>query len=94
MEAIEHNLNTPPQRLCSEIKLFDLCDLDRCRYKTGRYCSNDELVSRFEKISEDEISPPQRYIDEELDEGDGEFEDGIDEYDLEDEGEDDDDFDR
>jgi hypothetical protein len=92
MENIEQNLDNSPQRLCSEIKLFDLCDLDKCRYKSGRYCSNDELVSRFEKIAEDEISPPQRYIDEELDDGDGEFEDEFHEYGFEDEGEED--FDR
>lgn len=79
MEPREQEQNNPPQRLCSEIKLFDLCDLDSCSYKRGRYCSNEEVVSRFEKISEEEFSPPQRYIDEELDDDDAE-EDDYDEY--------------
>ncbi len=88
MEEIEQKLNDPPQRLCSEIKLFDLCDLDQCGFKSGRYCSNHDMVSRFEKIADEEVSRPQRYIDEELDEDGEEREDGFDEYDYEDGDED------
>lgn len=71
--------NNQPPRLCSEIQLFDLCDLDSCDFKTGRFCSNQELLSRFEQIAEDDLSPPQRYIDEELEEGDE-----LDDYDADD----------
>ena len=62
--------NNQPPRLCSEIQLFDLCDLDSCEFKTGRFCSSQDLLARFEHIAEDDLSPPQRYIDEELEEGD------------------------
>lgn len=42
----------PARRLCSEIQLFDLCDLDYCRQKDGRYCTNQEALERFEAIQE------------------------------------------
>jgi hypothetical protein len=57
-----------PQRLCSEIQLFDLCDLDSCKEKEGRFCTNHELVGKFEKIAEAELKTPEQYISEELDE--------------------------
>lgn len=68
-----------PQRLCSEIQLFDLCDLDTCCQKDGRYCTNPEVLERFEAIKEEDERSPQQYLGEEFDE--------------EEEGEDDDSFD-
>lgn len=44
----------PAKRLCSEIQLFDLCDLDACGSKEGRFCTNRELLDRFEGIAEDD----------------------------------------
>lgn len=46
----------PVQRLCSEIQLFDLCELDSCRSRQGRFCTNQELLSRFEAIAEDDAA--------------------------------------
>ncbi|MFZ4859633.1 MAG: hypothetical protein ACOYL3_24945 [Desulfuromonadaceae bacterium] len=57
----------PPQRLCGEIQLFDLCELDSCRYKTGRFCSDPVLLSRFEKIADAELRSSERYVFEEPD---------------------------
>lgn len=73
-----------PRRLCSEIQLFDLCNLSACRFKDGRFCSNPELLARFEKIADREPRAPERYIDQELEEGADGDEDGYD-YDREDE---------
>lgn len=50
-----------PQRLCSEIQLFDLCDLAVCRHKSGRFCTDQDLRDRFEKITEREIPVSDRY---------------------------------
>ncbi|MDD2540527.1 MAG: hypothetical protein PHH28_05710 [Desulfuromonadaceae bacterium] len=66
-----------PQRLCSEIQLFDLCDLDSCDHRKGRFCTNIAVLSRFEKIAEVEIKIPEHYIsgeadDIDADDGDGE----------------------
>jgi len=76
----------PAQRLCSEIQLFDLCDLESCTYKEGRFCSNEELLERFEQIAdEDERTPVGRMVDELDDDVDadergfGDFETGSDE---------------
>lgn len=70
-----------PQRLCSEIQLFDLCDLDSCNHRSGRYCTDPALLGRFEKIAEDEHRVPERYTAEESD--DAEADDG-DRYDEDD----------
>lgn len=56
-----------PQRLCSEVKLFDLCDLDSCGRKNGRFCADPFLVDRFEKIAEEELRTPERYVSDEFD---------------------------
>ena len=74
------------QRLCSEIQLFDLCDLDSCCQKSGRYCTNPEVLERFEAIKEEDERSPEQYLTEELDEDENEDldfdeEDGVDEYD-------------
>ncbi|MBI2354983.1 MAG: hypothetical protein HYV06_08135 [Deltaproteobacteria bacterium] len=72
----------PARRLCGEIKLFDLCDLDGCGDREGRFCGNQDLLARFEQISDEERTP-ERYLDEEPDEDDDdeagygdEFDDG------------------
>lgn len=69
----------PPQRLCSEIQLFDLCDLDSCNSRQGRFCTKGELLSRFEKIAEDELRSPEQFLAEELDVVEGAGDDGYDE---------------
>jgi len=60
-------------RLCSEIRLFDLCEEESCDYKREKFCGNDELLNKFETVlaKEDERSPGQ-YLAEELDEVEGE----------------------
>ncbi|GFO69341.1 hypothetical protein GMLC_29200 [Geomonas limicola] len=74
-----------PQRLCSEIQLFDLCDLDTCCQKDGRYCTNPEVLERFEAIKEEDERSPQQYLGEEFDdEEEGEDEDSFDEDSYED----------
>lgn len=92
MQDIEQKQNTPPPRLCSEIQLFELCELDSCGYKNGRFCTDEDLLSRFEKIAEDEVGAPQLYIDEEYDHDDEPDEDGFDEYGFTDDDEDDRDY--
>src|SRR5690349_17251290 len=44
------------KRLCSEIQLFDLCDLERCGHKDGRFCTDEDLLARFEHIPEEDDS--------------------------------------
>lgn len=81
-------------RLCNEIQLFDLCDLDTCRFKDGRFCTNEELVAAFEQISDAEPVRRETKISEELEEGeegfDEEYDDAYDdrEYDEETDGDD------
>lgn len=65
----------PVLRLCNEIQLFDLCDLDTCSYKDGKFCCNAEYLSAFERISDAEVIRPEVFASEELEEG----EDGSDE---------------
>jgi hypothetical protein len=43
-----------PQRLCSEIQLFDLCELEQCNFKEGRFCTDPELLAKFEAEDEPE----------------------------------------
>jgi len=78
------NSDTPPdilpQRLCSEVQLFDLCERDSCSHKVGRFCSDPVLLSRFEKIADDEPGTSERYILEEPDDSETD-EDGYDEED-------------
>jgi hypothetical protein len=56
----------PAQRLCNEIQLFDLCDLDSCTFKEGRFCTNAELLTAFERISDAEAGRLEEPISEEL----------------------------
>lgn len=69
-------LDSLPQRLCGEIQLFDLCDLDSCHHKSGRFCTDSVLLGSFEKIAEEEIRVPERNVSEDIDDGvDGSDED-------------------
>jgi hypothetical protein len=73
MEKVEN-----PQRLCSEIQLFDLCGRDDCKFKKGRYCTNEDILARFEAISDDEdANSTEQFLVDEMDEME---EDGL-EYD-------------
>ena len=81
MHNSEQKPDILPQRLCSEIQLFDLCDLDSCSSRSGRYCKDSVLLGRFEKIAEDELRLPEHFIAEDVD--DPEADDG-DRYDDED----------
>lgn len=65
-ETVEE-LTPAAQRLCSEIQLFDLCDLDSCRFKRSRFCTNEELVAKFEAIKEEDDQSHLLYEDEEGD---------------------------
>jgi len=56
----------PVQRLCNEIQLFDLCDLETCSYKDGRFCNNSDLLTEFEQINDAEVVRP---VVEDLEEG-------------------------
>jgi hypothetical protein len=77
---------SPEQRLCSEIQLFDLCDLDSCRFKSNRYCTNDELLARFEAISEEDDNNSLLYEDsDESVDSETDFDDFDDSYQEDDE---------
>jgi len=56
-EAAGEKPATPVQRLCNEIQLFDLCELEKCGHKQGLYCTSPELLNRFEAIAEEEERP-------------------------------------
>jgi hypothetical protein len=47
----------PVHRLCNEIQLFDLCELEKCGNKQGLYCTSTELLNRFEAIAEEDERP-------------------------------------
>lgn len=64
------NKETKAQRLCSEIQLFDLCSEDACKHRNGRFCTKEDVLARFEAISEEELSP-EMYISEDLEEDEG-----------------------
>jgi hypothetical protein len=69
----------PVQRLCNEIQLFDLCELEKCCNKQGLFCTSEELLNRFEAIAEEDERPPAAsFIDDELDDGDETDDDGYD----------------
>ena len=58
----------PIKRLCNEIQLLDLCELEKCGHKQGLFCTSTELLNRFETITEDEIRPVDGFISDEIDE--------------------------
>lgn len=77
---------SPALRLCSEIQLFDLCDLDSCRYKSDRYCTNDELLVKFESIKEEDDTSTLVYEDdEECADAEDDFDESDESYDEDDE---------
>lgn len=85
-ESVEVEPLKPAERLCSEIQLFDLCDLDKCAFKTGKFCNNPDLLEKFELISEeneaDLVRYPQNLDDEEENDDLDEFyQDDVDEQD-------------
>lgn len=76
---------TPVDRLCSEIQLFDLCDLDRCGYKKDRFCSNQLLLDKFEAIREEDDRQMLLYDDDDLeDDNESDFDEFDKEYDGDD----------
>jgi hypothetical protein len=95
-ETVEDAPASAVQRLCNEIQLFDLCDLNSCCYKDGRFCTNSELVAAFERISDAETVRREARISEDLEEGeegfDEEYDEAYDEREFDDEAESEDDF--
>ena len=80
----------PAQRLCNEIQLFDLCELEKCTLKVGRFCTDAALLTAFEQISDAELTR-EVLVSEELEEGEGacdeEYDDAFEEDGLGDEAE-------
>lgn len=68
-----------PQRLCSEIQLFDLCEKDVCSHKDGRYCTKGDILAKFEAITEQEERSPEQFMADELDDVEGAGDLGYDE---------------
>lgn len=73
---------TPVDRLCSEIQLFDLCDLAKCGHKNARFCTNELLLRKFEAIKEEDDRQTLLYDEDELEDED-EFDVDVDEIDEE-----------
>ena len=82
--------NIPVDRLCSEIQLFDLCDLEVCIFKKGRFCRQEDLLARFEHIADEDDSAPVRRLSDELVAEDDADELGFGEY----EGDEEDEFEQ
>lgn len=59
-----------PRRLCNEIQLFDLCDREKCAFKDGRFCTDPEMLTRFEAVAEPEERPTHRTHDDDDEEDD------------------------
>ena len=83
MSDTERKNEALPQRLCSEIQLFDLCDLNACTFRNNRFCTNSDMLARFEKIADVEQRAPERYMSDELDDEEDGAEEGYDEDDDE-----------
>jgi hypothetical protein len=67
LTTAEPDVEELPRRLCSEIQLFDLCELERCSFKDGRYCTHADLLARFEALAEPEDRPAQPIEDDDDD---------------------------
>ena len=67
-----------PDRLCSEIQLFDLCDLDSCNFKKGKFCTNAKMLAEFESIQEQDDRSELVYEELEEDDDFADFDDGDD----------------
>ena len=70
VEETTEKPHKPVQRLCNEIQLFDLCDLEQCRYKAGQFCTNEDLLNRFEAIADVEDRPVEGRDSDDLDQDD------------------------
>lgn len=86
--------NQPTPRLCNEIQLFDLCEKEVCSYKSGRFCTEPNLLERFEKVEIKEarrVEPDdceismedENEIYDDIDYDEDEYEDNDDDYDNE-----------
>lgn len=76
----------PANRLCSEIQLFDLCDLDTCGHKKERFCTNEQLLKKFEAIREEDDHQTLLYDEDELaDDDESDFDEDAEEYEEDDE---------
>ena len=53
----DEELQELPRRLCNEIQLFDLCELEKCHFKDDRFCTDPEMLARFEAAAEPEDRP-------------------------------------
>lgn len=62
-----------PRRLCSEIQLFDLCELERCMFKDDKFCTDPEMLARFESEAEPEDRPKWNLHHEIQDDEDEQF---------------------
>ena len=84
-QDIKTDTTKPTRRLCSEIQLFDLCDLESCNHKADRFCTNTERLSIFEQIAENDVSSPaEQYLVEGYEESEEDCELGCDAGFLED----------
>lgn len=65
----------PAQRLCSEIQLFDLCDLERCAFKEGRFCTQKDLLARFEQLpdEDEQVAQPSGHVRDDGEQDDDEL---------------------
>lgn len=61
---------SPIKRLCNEIQLFDLCDKNVCFSKSGNYCTENDLLTRFENIEEQESRRPSDEFSVEIEDTD------------------------
>jgi hypothetical protein len=86
--AVSKSATLPVQRLCNEIQLFDLCDRVSCLIKEGRFCTDGQLVAAFEKISDREDRPPEKYISDDAEGIDEDSQEGYDDAFDEDSGDD------
>ena len=57
-ETAEEEIELVP-RLCNEIQLFDLCEIDpsRCSFRDGRFCTDIDMLRAFEGEPEPEDDP-------------------------------------
>jgi len=65
------------RRLCVEIKLFNLCDLARCEFKDGKFCTDPDMLDRFEDIADGDDSVDGLEIFDNVDDGDAWDDDGV-----------------
>jgi len=65
------------RRLCGEIKLFNLCDLGRCGFKKGGFCTDPDMLARFEDIADEDDSVSGVEIFDDAEDGDAWDDDGV-----------------